>query len=392
MLFQSVGSRYSLGDALYHLVAIGSKKDTARLKNELAKHYKGEVALYRKGRAALAEAIRIATGGSGKVAINAFTCYSVVQAVEAAGCTPVYVEIERDSLHFSAGTLKNAFKTHPDIRAVVIQNSLGIPADSVAIEQVASAHRALLIEDLAHSAGARYDNGEEVGMVGDITMLSLGRDKALDTVNGGVLIVRRPELIVQMREPHAKPSIINQLRDRIYPLLAWKTRALFPFKIGKYILAVAYKTNLAVRSADGEVDTNEAMTAATAKHALLEFAALSEMNQQRQALRNIYKTELAEYIVPGALGNGTAAVRIPLYVTRREQVLARLKAAGYFVEDVWYDRPVSPARLYHKVHFPEAEFPVTMQVTKDIINLPTHRNVRPEHIKEMADIIRGAEK
>lgn len=387
MLFQSVGARYSLGDSLAHLCAIGTKKDTVRLKNELAKHYKGEVALYRKGRAALAEAIRIATGGAGSVAISGFTCYSVVQAVEAAGCTPVYVDIERDSLNFSAQNLAKAFKKHPGIRAVVVQNTLGIPCDIEAIEKVTSNNRALLIEDLAHSAGATYESGEEVGTVGDITMLSLGRDKALDTVNGGVLIVRRPELIVQMRDPRQSPGFINQLRDRIFPLLAWKTRLLFPIRLGKYVSWISFKAKLVVRSADGDVNVREMMPHWLAKQALAEVRHLPEMNQQRRKLFSMYAAQLDDRIVPGAKKDGVVPIRVPLFVSNREKVLARLKTAGYFVEDVWYDRPVSPARLYKNVNFPEADCPVAVEVAQTIMNVPTHRAVRPEHIAEMVAII-----
>lgn len=391
MLFQSVGARYSFADALGHLCTVGAKKDTARLKNELSKHYKGEVALYRKGRAALAEAIRIATGGQGAVAISGFTCYSVVQAVEAAGCTPVYVDIDRDTLNFTAVKLQAAFKKHADIRAVVVQNSLGIPCDIKGIEKVTSEHRALLIEDLAHSAGAKYASGEEVGTVGDITMLSLGRDKALDTVNGGVLIIRQAELIVQMRQPHDAPSFMNQLRDRIYPLLTWKTRKLFPLKIGKYILGIAYKTNLAVRSADGDVNVREAMPHWLAKRALSELHDLSGVNQQRRKLFSLYSAYVSGKIVPGAKQPGAVPIRVPLFVENRAQILAKLKESGYYVEDIWYDRPVSPARLYHKVDFPEADCPVAMEVSRTIMNLPTHQAVRPGDIAEMTAIIQEIE-
>lgn len=271
-----------------------------------------------------------------------------------------------------------------------MQNSLGIACDIEAIERVASQHHALLIEDLAHSAGATYASGQEVGTVGDITMLSMGRDKALDCVNGGALIVRRAELIVQMHEPKQSVRAVDRLRDRLYPLLAWKTRALFPLGIGKYVLGFAYKSGLAIRSADGGVHLGEAMPHWLAKRASRELQRLSETNQQRRRILHLYAAELREYIVPGALATGSVPIRVPLYVANRAAVLAALKARGYFVEDVWYDRPVSPARLYKKVNFPEADNPISTAVAKEIMNLPTHAAVRPEHIAEMARIIREA--
>ncbi len=82
MIFQALGAKYSFGAALAHLVAKGTPTDSEALRQALSTRYGGEAVLYCKGRAALAEAIRLATGGTGKVAISGLTCYSVVQAVE----------------------------------------------------------------------------------------------------------------------------------------------------------------------------------------------------------------------------------------------------------------------------------------------------------------------
>ena len=190
MIFQALGARYGFVAAVKHAFAHGTEHDSERLRQALVKRYGGEAVLYQKGRSALAAAIRIATGGGGSVAISGLTCYSMVQAVEAAGCTPVFVDIREKDLHFGAKELTTAIKKHPDVKAVVIQNMLGIPADIMAIAAVAKENKIALIEDLAHSAGAQYADGREVGTVGDITMLSFGRDKAIDSVNGGALVVR----------------------------------------------------------------------------------------------------------------------------------------------------------------------------------------------------------
>ena len=88
MIFQAMGAKYTFSSATRYLFAGGNESDSDKLRQALKNHYSGEVTLYHKGRAALAEAIRLATGGEGGVAISGLTCYSVVQAVKAAGCTP----------------------------------------------------------------------------------------------------------------------------------------------------------------------------------------------------------------------------------------------------------------------------------------------------------------
>lgn len=386
MLFQSIGAHYSYGAAFRHFFTIGGKYSTRALEVALAKKYAGEVALYSKGRAALAEAIRIATGGSGKVVISGLTCYSVVQAVEAAGCTPVYIDIRTSDLHFGPSELEAVFAKHDDIAAVVVQNMLGIPCDIIGIEKVATAHRALLIEDLAHSAGAQYSDGREVGMVGDITMLSFGRDKAIDTVNGGALIVRRPELIVQLHPAINQPSFVVQLRDRLYPLLAWHVRALSRVNLGLLLLAVASRLKLTTRSADGDVDVTVMLPGWQAKRALQELSTMDQRTALRREKRALY-VALSRYMPEAALGDGAVPIRMPLLVNNRATVLTALKKQQFFVQDTWYDVPVSPIRFYHKAHYVEENCPVAVEVAGRIINLPTHGYVTPEQAAHMARII-----
>ncbi len=387
MLFQSIGAHYSYGAALRHFFTIGGKGSVRALEIALAKQYTGEVALYNKGRAALAEAIRIATGGKGKVAISGLTCYSVVQAVEAAGCTPVYVDIRTSDLHFGPSELEAVFAKHTDIAAVVVQNMLGIPCDIVGIEAVATAHRALLIEDLAHSAGAQYSDGREVGTVGDITMLSFGRDKAIDTVNGGALIVRRPELIVQLRAASNQPVFFVQLRDRLYPLLAWHVRTLSRIKLGLPLLSLASRLKLTTRSADGDVDVTTALPGWQARRALQELATMDQRTALRREKRKLYIDALGRHMPEAALDGGVVPIRVPLLVNNRDAVLVALKKQQLFVQDTWYDVPVSPVRFYDKTHYIEDNCPVAVDVAGRIINLPTHKYVTPEQAVQMAQII-----
>ncbi len=386
MIFQALGARYTFGSAVKHLCSFGTAEHGNELRAALSERYNGKAVLYRKGRAALAEAIRIATGGSGSVGISALTCYSVVQAVEAAGCTPVYIDIREEDLHFGEEELSRALSETDDMKAVVVQNMLGIPADIAAISKVTSNKGIVLIEDLAHSAGAVYATGEEVGTVGDITMLSFGRDKAIDTVNGGALIVR-PGSFTVPEQPHASPRAIDQLRDRLYPLIAWTTRAFYPVKIGQYIMAVAIKMKLVVRSADGDVNTKEALPNWQAKQALAQLMSLSEAAENRRRNALLYGQFLQAKTPSSLQGSGVAPARVPLLLENRDEVISYLKKYGVQANDVWYDIPVSPARFYKKVAYSEANNPVAVRVSAALINLPTHQRMTKEQIKHVSNLV-----
>lgn len=387
MLFQAMGARYTFVGALRHLCVIGSRAQTERLRLVLGEKYDGEAVLYHKGRAALAEAVRLVTDGSGKVAVSGLTCYSLVQAVEAAGAEAVYVDINTDELHFGADELAQAFKQHPDIKAVIVQNMLGIPVDIAGIQNVVHKHGALLIEDLAHSTGAHYKDGREVGTVGDITMLSFGKDKAIDTVNGGALIVRSETHKAGLAYPKSKVGLHDQFRDRIYPLVAWTARKLYPVGLGRYVMAGAIRVRLVVRSADGAVNSNEALPAWQAHLAYEQFVRLNETVAARQAKVELYRTLLKRELPAGTHTQGASLIRVPLLIENRDEVIRHLAAVGVHAEDVWYDIPVSPKRFYGRAHYSETENPVSVDTAARLVNLPTHEGVSDHDIQTIAAVI-----
>lgn len=392
MLFQATGAKYRLIDALRVLFLRGNAQDSEQLRQLLSLRYQGdEVVLCRRGRDALAEAVRLATGNSGRVVISGLTCYSLVQAVRSAGVEAVFADIEKDSLNFSAQMLDKLASQDNQIKAVVIQNMLGIPADIVELEKVTKKHNLILIEDLAHSAGATYADGREVGTVGDLTMLSFGKDKAIDSVNGGALVVRNQRFSGQATQPSHSVSLKDQLRDRLYPVFAWKVRALYRVGLGRYLMGGLIRLGLVVRSADGEIDTDLKLPNWQAKIALAQLAQLDNIVGKRRQKSRLYTSELASFIPEKALSPGASLIRVPLFVKKRDGLFGKLAKKRIYMNDVWYDTPVAPVRYYKKVNYPEKNCPVSVEVAKKLVNLPTHDIVNGEHVRIICQTIREHE-
>lgn len=388
MLFLSVGSNYRFTQALKHCFAIGRPKDGQKLQKLLVEHYSGQKALlFGRGRDALATAIRTATGGEGSVLVTSLTCYSVIDAVKVAGCEVIYADISPKTLQFDEKTVKIALQKQ-NIKAIIIQNTLGIAVDIQPIIDLARAHDLVIIEDVAHSIGGHYQDGREIGTVGDMTMLSFGRDKLIDTINGGALVIRANSLPATINPPHFFPGNIRQLRDRIYPPIGWLARLLFPIGLGKYVIAISYKLHLAKRSADGQADPDMRLPHWQAKLAYRQIKNLAENVENRLKNQAQYLKTLEKFS-PQPSSN---AIRLPLLIENRDEVMQILKQAGIHAIDSWYEVPVSPERLYHLVNFDETTYPVVNEVSKHIINLPTHQQVKTKDIERIAEIINRSAK
>jgi len=357
MIFLSFAPQFNFARATGHLFAIGHKKHSEDLKADLKKRYQGESAqLFHNGRTALSEAIKALVPEGSKVAINGLTCYAVPQSVKSANCTPVYVDINTTDFNFDIDQLSKILTEDPRIKAIIIQNHLGLAADIVAIEKLAKKHQLIIIEDLAHSAGSHYLDGREVGTVGHATALSFGKGKAIDTTEGGALV------LLQKAEAPLKqfvPKLSDRARDRIYPITGWLIRRTYRIGLGKAITACSMKSGAIKRSAEGKVEPHLRMTHWQAKLALKQLRKLDQTAKTRAKFA-------AKYGHPKT----SSILRIPLLVNNRDALLKKLRAKNIFLDDSWYDIPVSPKRYYHKADFPEESCPTATMAASQILNLP----------------------
>lgn len=387
MIFQSLAPQFNFKSALRHLTIKGRPEDTQELKDYLLEKYQGQnIELYHKGRTALAEAVRVATGGDGRVLVVGLTCFSVEQAVVAAGCRPVYVDVTYKNLQFSRKSIIKAFEDYDDIKAIIVQNTLGVPVNMSTIKQIAKDYNIVIIEDLAHSIGVEYADGSEAGTVGDITMLSFGRDKSVDVTNGGAVIVRS-DFNRRLRKPTKQVSSRSNTRDRIYPLFAKTSRFLYPFGIGKVLIMWFYKMQWAVKSAAGEVDYDLKMSDWQSRLALQKLQALPDVIEHRKELTRKILNDIHLTPIDGATTDGAVLLRVPFVVENRYEVLQALKSAGVFLEDVWYDSPVSPRRYLKESLFIRSEAPKAIKISNEIINIPTYTNISSHDIDTISIII-----
>lgn len=379
MIFQALGSTNTFRESLGHLFLSGTAQHSERLAARLEKTYGGKAFLYAKGRYALAAAFQAA--GAKSIAINGFTCSVVVDAVLSAGATPVFIDID-ETYHFSAETLEKVLKNDPAIRVVVVQNTFGRMCDITSIEKIVRRYGCILIEDLAHSIGLAYDDGRKAGTVGDLVMLSFGRDKVVDVVNGGALIVRSEELVDRITTPTRNVGRLDRLRDRLYPLLSHAIRSTYRIGIGKVLLAFAYKTRLAVRSADGAIDTNLRLAHWKSRLVLGKLDRLDATLGRRQEIAALYRK-----LLPEKLGT-TGIIRVALQVPDQKAALKALRSQGFMLDDTWYDTPIGPARKYKEYRYPETANTYATEISKHVINLPTHKYVSEKTVRSISAVVK----
>lgn len=383
-IFNSLGSNYNNGFWWQVLWSHGNKKDREALKNILKQRYSGTPLLFYKGREALFAALKLSGLPAGsKVAITGFTCYAVYRAIVDTGYQPVYVDIADGSLNFDGKTLGDAIKNNSDIKAVVIQNTLGYASDIEAIMTIAKQHNLIVIEDLAHSIGTTYANSKEAGTIGDFTALSFSQDKVIDGVSGGALIVRNDEYAAKIADLTYTPlGAAQKARDRFYPLLTGLIRSTYSVGLGKLLHFVFKKLHFMARAVDGIYGVMRILPNWYSRNIVKQFNASAKVFKHRQDIASIYKKILPSSICVDLTVSSTY-LRFPIIVNNPKELC---KSLGKFahITDTWYDVPVAPRRYFADSSYKTGMCPNSDRVTSHIVNLPTHVNISKQQAAQIA--------
>ncbi len=384
-VFNSLGSNYNLNFALRALFSNNDQSKVEMLKKYLEEKYIGKTTLVYKGREAVELGLKQA--GIPKdsfVAINGFTCFAVYDAIKKAGLNIEYLDIEKGGLNFSPTELEKHLKQNPKIKAAIIQNTLGIPCEIVQIAKICKENEIVLIEDLAHSVGTKYQNNQEAGVVGDIIVLSFSQDKIIDGVSGGALISKNiPDVSLQ------NVSAKKQFIDKLYPILTFKIRHSYFFGIGKTLHFILKKLNLLSKPMD-QSSHIQSLPAWYCDLVNFSFANLSNNLTHRREIASIYSENIDTKILTNKITDlisNSSNLRFPIFVENRKSLISYLSKHGVFVSDIWYDAPVAPSKYMQKTDYKIGSCPNAEIVAKQILNLPTHQNVCQKDAENISQLI-----
>lgn len=125
-----------------------------------------------------------------EVIVPALSFVATGNAVVHAGFTPVFVDIERDTLNIDPTRIEAAIT--PRTRAIMPVHLMGKPAEMDSINAIAREHRLLVVEDAAEAHGASY-KGRPAGNLADLAAFSTYVAHIITTGEGGVVTTNSEE-------------------------------------------------------------------------------------------------------------------------------------------------------------------------------------------------------
>ena len=323
------------------------------------------------------------------VAVPAYTCFTVPASIVRCGLQLHPVDIDPATLDFDYQELEAI----PEGRllCVVTSSLFGLVNNLPRIRDIAKAKNAYVIDDAAQALGALWE-GKQAGTLGDVGFYSLGRGKALATIEGGIIVTNSDEIALAVKSEvaslpvppvrHEAGLLIQMLTYTIFlrPRLYWIPKSLPFLRLG----TTEYSPDFAVTDLPVMVRRLLPQLLPT----------LAENNQARARNAALLSTGLAaspDFKIPQPAPECTPNyVRFPLIArdrTLRARALELLESEGLgaspFYPGAICDIPgVEPHMAPRRFHRPMAE-----DVSQRLLTLPTHSLVRHEDINKMMDVL-----
>lgn len=147
------------------------------------------------GTIALQMAIR-ALKLKGEIITTPFTFIATISSIIWEGCTPVFVDIDPETLCIDPKKIEEKITCHTV--GIMPVHVFGNCCDIEAIDVIAKKHNLKVIYDACHSVGVNY-KGQSIFNYGDISVTSFHATKMLNTTEGGGCFTLDKELDEKLR-------------------------------------------------------------------------------------------------------------------------------------------------------------------------------------------------
>jgi perosamine synthetase len=135
-----------------------------------------------------------------EVIVPNYTMIATANSVFMLGATPVFVDVEPDTLCLDISRTEAALTAKTRAIMLVTANGRYPRAGVEAFVDLADKHGLILIEDAAQSLGSHFPDGRHIGSVGKVGSFSFSVPKIITTGQGGCLITNDGELAERLRK------------------------------------------------------------------------------------------------------------------------------------------------------------------------------------------------
>ena len=311
------------------------------------------------GTAALHLIVRsLGIGPGDEVLVPSFTFAASANVILFEGATPVFLEMEPETLNLDPEDLERRFT--PRTKAMMAIDIFGQPAEWDAILAFAHRHDLLVIDDSCEAIGARY-KGRPLGSFGNAAAFAFYPNKQITTGEGGMIVTDDEELASLCR------SLRNQGRG---DMGAWLEHERLGF--------------------------NYRMDEMSAALGVSQISRLPELLDKRARVAAMYTERLAglDWVRPPIV-RPHVEMSWFVYVVllsegiERDAVMSRMAAEGVPSRAYFLPLHLQP-HIRERLGTGPGDLPVTEAIAARTLALPFHGNMAPDQIDRVVTTLERA--
>ena len=288
-------------------------------------------------------------GEGDEVITTPFTFFATVEAILYTGATPVFVDVEPDTLNIDVSQIEANITGKT--KALLPVHLFGHPADMRTILNIAKKHRLKMIEDCAQSFGAEA-NGKKVGSIGDAGCFSFYPSKNLGGYGDGGMIILNSTRVA---------DTIRELRNH-------GSRGSYRHK---------------------RVGFNSRLDEIQAGILLVKLIRIDEYNRKRRQNASFYNNLLADKVKCPVEKKGAYHVyhQYTIMSRKRDEIQQKLKENG-ISSVIYYPVPLHLQKALKFLGYQKGDFPVTEKAAKEVLSLPMYPELEESAIIKISKIIK----
>jgi len=281
-----------------------------------------------------------------EVIIPNLTFISTANVVAYCGAKVILVDVEKET--WNIDPIKIEEKITPQTKAIIPVHLYGHSCDMDSIMEIAKKHNLFVIEDCAEAHGAEY-KGKKVGSFGDVGCFSFYGNKIITTGEGGMCVTNNEKLAERMNFLKNHGSS----KEKRY----WHPELGFNYRMTNIQAAIGL-AQLEQIDKFIEIKRNNAFL----YNSLLKNNFSVTLPPEKEQSKNVYWM-------------------YSILVENRAEIMKKLEANNMDSRPCLY--PISEMPMYHDL----SEFPISKELSKKGINLPSSVNLKKEEIELIARII-----
>lgn len=284
----------------------------------------------------------------GEIITTPFSFVATASSIVWEGCTPVFVEINKNSFNIDADKIEASIT--PNTVAILATHVFGNPCEIEKIEEIAKKYHLKVIYDGAHAFDVKYTN-KSIFEYGDIATCSLHATKLYHSTEGGLIICKNEQLAQKLKY------------IRNFGISGFNTFA--------------------------ELGINGKNSEFHAAMGLTNFNYIEKILAKRKSLAEKYDELLVGFPHQKPQWNQHATQNYAYYpiLLNSEEELLRIKEK-LEKEDIETRRLFYPSLSSALPYLTPKEFPITDDISKRVLSLPFYFDLKMEEVQRIVNIIK----